>query len=345
MVAEILTDRENAVLEAVILDFVQSAKPVGSRNVAKNSVLDVSAATIRNAMADLEDKGYLTHPHTSAGRIPTDKGYRYYVDWLMKISGLTKEERSLLTLEVDQNAQDVEEILKKTSRVLGQLSDELGIVLAPQFYQGILKKLELVEISSDKLLVVINIKSGIVKTVIIEVAHAIPRERLPDISQLLNERLAGLTLEEVKRTIDERFRDLEDSDDELIQMILEKSDSLFDFTERVDVHVSGAKNIVRQPELQDPEKMTSFMELVEQGEQLADLFQGYEDSTEDLFITIGSENKRAVISDYSIVASTYNYSGLTGTIAILGPKRMYYDRIAALVRVTANLISEQSNET
>jgi len=338
---ELLTDRENSVLEAVILDFIQSATPVGSRNVAKNYGLDVSPATIRNAMADLEDKGYLTHPHTSAGRVPTDKGYRYYVDWLMQISGLTYEERSALSLNMDPNIQDIEDILKKTSRVLGQLSDELGIVLAPKFYQGVLKKLELVEISSDKLLVVINIKSGIVKTVIIEVSHTIPRRRLDDISRLLNERLAGLTLQEVKQTIDERFRDIPDDDNALIDMIVQNADTLFEFTDRVDIHISGAKNIIRQPEMQDPEKITSFMELVERSEQFTELFPDLASNPEELVISIGSENKQARASDYSIVASTYQYGGLKGTIAILGPTRMYYDKIASLVQLTANMISDQ----
>ncbi|MBS1272417.1 MAG: Heat-inducible transcription repressor HrcA [Candidatus Marinimicrobia bacterium] len=344
MNSELLTERENSVLEAVILDFIQSASPVGSRNVAKNSGLDVSSATIRNSMADLEEKGYLTHPHTSAGRVPTDKGYRYYVDWLMKISGLTEVERSTLSLNFDPTLQDIEEILKKTSRVLGQLSDELGIVLTPKFYQGVLKKLELVEISSDKLLVVINIRSGIVKTVIIEVSHTIPHNRLHDISRLLNERLAGLTLQEVKQTIDERFHDIRDDDNELIEVIVQNADTLFEFTDQIEVHISGTKNIIQQPEMQDPEKITSFMELVERSEQIMELFPDMVSDPEDLVITIGSENKQAKVSDYSIVASNYRYGGLTGTIAILGPTRMYYDRIASLVQLTANMISEQYNE-
>ena len=337
---DLLTDRENSVLEAVILDFIKTANPVGSRSVAREYNMEVSPATIRNAMADLEEMGYLTHPHTSAGRVPTDKGYRYYVDRLMKLSGLTSEERSAISLQVDPNAPDIEEILVKTSRVLGQLSDELGIVLAPQFYQGILQKLELVEISSDKLLVVINIESGIVKTVIIEVENSIPRDRLDDVTRIINERLAGLSLDEVKRTIDERFRDLPES----VQMIVQNSDTLFDFADRVDIHIFGAKNIIRQPEMQDPEKITSFLELVEGGEQLAELFQGGRDSSDEVIITIGSENQRSEVSDYSIVASTYKYSGLKGTIAILGPTRMYYSKIASLVQITANLISENFKE-
>jgi len=336
-----LTDREKTVLQSIVIDFIQSAQPVGSRHISRKSGLDVSPATIRNTMAELEELGYLTHPHTSAGRVPTDKGYRYYVDSLMEMSQLTSVDRRAIAIHMDPNAQDIEEILKRTSQVLSRLSDELGIVFAPKFYRGILEKLELVELSSDKLLVVIHIKSGIVKTVLLEVSHRIPRERLPGIARLLNERLSGLTLSEVTRTIDERFRDIPEDGNEIIQLFVNNADMVFDFSGRGSIHMSGTNNIIRQPEMQDPKKITQFIDLVEKSEILALLLDEVEPREDDLFITIGSENKRAEIAEYSIVGSTYQYGGLKGTIAILGPTRMYYDRIASLVQITANLISEK----
>ena len=335
-----LTSRENAVLEAIVLDFVRSARPVGSGQIAKNYNVDVSSATIRNTMSDLEDLGYLSHPHTSAGRLPTDKGYRYYVDILMKSSELSREERQFIGLQIDPNAQDIEEILRKTSQVLGQLSEEFGIVLTPKFYRGVLEKLELVELASDKLLVVINIKSGIVKTVVMEVQHRIPSERLTEVTRMLNERLAGLTLQEVKQTIDERFQNSDARDDELIQLIVDNKDTVFNFADRVTIHTSGAKNIINQPEMQDPQKMSHFMELVEEGELFTQLFNELQ-MNEDVFIAIGSENKMMEVNEYSIIASAYQYGSVNGTVAILGPTRMYYDKIISLVRMTANIISEK----
>ncbi len=337
-----LTDRESSVLEAIVVDFVKSARPVGSRQISKKYGLDVSPATIRNTMSDLEDMGYLTHPHTSAGRMPTDKGYRYYVDALMRFSEVSKRDREFILLQMDPNAQDIEEILSKTSRLLGQLSDELGIVLAPKLYTGILEKLQLVEVASDKMLVVIRIKSGIIKTVVLEISHSVQKEHLDHISALLNERLAGLSLEEIKNTIDERFQSVELRDDEIAQLLVDNSDSLFEFADKVNIHVYGAKNIINQPELQDPEKISSFMELMEHNEFLADYFteSGEED---ELVISIGSENKYAEISDYSIITSTYNFGNLRGHVAILGPTRMQYDRVASLVQVTAHLMSENLN--
>ncbi len=340
MVNRELTDRENTVLEAIVLDFVRSAKPVSSRQLAKKNKMQVSSATVRNTMADLEEMGYLMHPHTSAGRLPTDEGYRYYVDSLMQSSSLTPQEQELISFLFDPNANDIEEILRKTSRVLGQLSDELGIVLTPKFYCGVLEKLELVELSSDKLLVVIHIQSGIVKTVIMEVHHHIPADRLDEIAHRLNERLAGLTLQEVKQTIDKRFRDTEIGDNEIVQLIVNNADTVFNFAERVNIHTSGAKNIINQPEMRDPKKMSSFMELMEHGDFFTRLLNKVQDDDE-LFIAIGSENQIREVSDYSIIATNYQYGSVNGTIAILGPTRMYYDKVISLVRMTADIISEQ----
>ncbi len=339
-----LTQREQTILEAVIHEYIQNAHPVGSRQLAKRYNLNVSPATVRNAMADLEDLGYLTHPHTSAGRIPTDKGYRYYVDRLMELTKLSGEERQMLSIYIDPNAQDIENILQRMSQALGRLSDELGIVFAPQFYQGILEKIELVELSSDKLLVVVQIRTGLVKTVLIEVRNSVPRNRLQHISQILNERLAGLSLREVKETIDKRFQDIEEGQDELVQLIVDNADNVFSFVDRPNIHISGTRNIIRQPELQDPEKITKFLELVEENKLVNSLFTEFIDDDENLLITIGSENKFQEAADYSIVASSYSYGNLRGTLAVMGPTRMYYNRVASLVRVAADAITQSFEE-
>lgn len=339
-----LTVREQLVLEAVIHEYTQRAHPMGSRQLAKYHKLNVSPATIRNTMADLEDLGYLTHPHTSAGRVPTDKGYRYYVDSLMELTKLTRDEQRTLSRYVEQHSRDIEEILQRMSQALGRLSDELGIAFAPRFYQGILEKIELVDLASDKLLVVVQIKTGLVKTVLIEVRTVIPHDKLQHISAILNERLAGLTLQEVKQTIDQRFQDLEEANEELVQLIVDNADNVFNFVDRPHIHISGTRNIIRQPELQDPEKITKFLDLVEENMLSGNIFTDFIECEDDLYITIGSENRFEEVAEYSIVASTYNYGNLRGTLAVLGPTRMYYNRIASLVRAAANTITQSFDE-
>jgi heat-inducible transcriptional repressor len=204
-----LNEREELVLEAVIRTYVETAEPAGSRTVAKRHGLGVSPATIRNSMSDLEDKGFLFHPHTSAGRIPTDRAYRYYVDTLMRPVRLTAAEQRRLRRELSEedSAGAVERMIRRAAQVLGLLTGELGVAIAPKLSEVVLEKLELAQVSSERVLLVLTLKNGVVRTVYVDVPGSAPPETLAAVTMVLNERLAGLSLSDIRLTLPERLRD------------------------------------------------------------------------------------------------------------------------------------------
>ena len=199
LVSEVLTSREIEILESIVQHFVLSGDPVGSRKLAKNEKHNYSAATIRNVMADLEEKGFLDHPHTSAGRIPTTKGYRHYVDKLINLTNLSKPEQVMIMENLAQQDKEVNNILEKTSQVLAKVSNQLGVILTPKLYKGVLEQIDIISISSSNVLIVLKIKHGIAKNIVMEVEHEISTNQLNKVISLLNERIAGLTLEESGR--------------------------------------------------------------------------------------------------------------------------------------------------
>src|SRR5918995_4543068 len=204
---EQLSERELRVLEAVVQTYIETAEPAGSQTIARRFGLGVSPATIRSTMSDLEDKGYLFHPHTSAGRIPTDRAYRIYVNEIMRLAPPSDEARETLRSELSGTRNAVEEIVRRAAQVLGVLTQELGVAVAPALDQMVLERLELVQVTSERLLLVFNLKSGVVRTIFVEVPGVVPAPSVQQVSGILNERLSGLTLQEIRGTLPERLRD------------------------------------------------------------------------------------------------------------------------------------------
>ena len=203
-----LSERERQVLQAVVRTYVDSAEPAGSRTLAKRFDLGVSPATVRNTMSDLESKGYLFHRHTSAGRIPTDLAYRFYVDRIMRPRPLTEVERERLVQEIEvAGSSAVERLVQRAIRALSLLSGELGVAVAPSLEDAILERLELIQVSSAKILMVMSIKSGLVHTVYVDLPGEVQSDVLASVTQVLNERLAGLTLHAIRETLLDRLRD------------------------------------------------------------------------------------------------------------------------------------------
>ena len=203
-----LTDRERQVLEAVVRTYVDTAEPTGSRTVSRSFELGVSAATVRNTMSDLERKGYLFHPHTSAGRVPTDLAYRFFVDRLMEPAAPPAQELANLERELGGGASSaVERLILHATRALSVISNELGVAVAPRLEEAVLEKLELVHVSSNKVLLVASIHGGVVRTVYVDLPIEVPAETLVTVTAALNERLAGQTLHEIRRTLPDRLRD------------------------------------------------------------------------------------------------------------------------------------------
>jgi heat-inducible transcriptional repressor len=250
-----LTDREQRVLEAVIRTYVETAEPAGSRTVAKRFALGVSPATVRNTMADLEDKGFLFHPHTSAGRIPTDKAYRYYVDTLMRPHRLTRAEARKLRLELGEGETGgpLERLVRRATQALGLLTGELGVAIAPSLDEVVLERLELMGLSTEKVLLVLTLRNGMVRTVYVDLPLSVPPETLVGLTVVLNERLAGQTMAEIRATLPDRLRDAASSEDapasELLNIFLQSGDELFDLSGD-EVHLGRASVVAGQPEFE-----------------------------------------------------------------------------------------------
>ncbi len=335
-----LTDREQSILHHVVYNYIQTAVPVGSRYISKHFEHNLSAASIRNVMADLEDSGLLSHPHTSAGRVPTDLGYRFYIDYLMEMQQLGDDEKLRIHQQLEQ-ANDTEELLRETSKVLGKISRQLSVVTSPHLSSGIFEKIELIPIASSKLLVVLSIRSGIVRTIMLEVGVEIRRDHLDHVGHLINERLSGLTLREIRDSFVDRVRDVQDEKTGLIRLFIESVDQLFtDSKDREKVHIGGTKNIIEQPEFIDPKNFRSVIEMIENEDIIVHLLEKHDELQKGFVVTIGTENKDESTKEYSFITSTYDVAGVTGRIGIIGPTRMDYGKVIPLVDFVAQAIAK-----
>ncbi|MEE9224648.1 MAG: heat-inducible transcriptional repressor HrcA [Bacteroidota bacterium] len=337
--AEQLTEREKTVLRYIVHNFILSATPVGSRYISRKHGMGLSPATIRNVMANLEEMGYLSHPHTSAGRIPTDVGYRFYVNSLMEIHQLTETEKQTIRRQLD-SVSDAEEMLRESSKLLGKISRQLSVVSSPHLSSGTFEKLELVTISSNKIIVILAIKSGLVRTIMMEVYSEIPREKMEDISSFLNQRLSGLTLQQIRDTFSSRVQDFKNEESGLIRLFIESVDKLFaDIKEGDKVHIAGTENLITQPEFGNPENFRGIIELINNEDIIVHVLEKH-DGTDEVTVTIGQENEEKRMRIYSVVTSPYSIGDVTGTVGLIGPKRMDYSKLIPLVDYVAKVISK-----
>ncbi len=339
-----LSDREKTILRNVIRQFILTATPVGSRYIAKKYELGLSPATIRNIMADLEDSGYLGHPHTSAGRTPTDKGYRFYVDSLMEPPKLNTREKNIIDTTYDTDVSETDQILYITSLILSKITNQLACVTYPKFGYAILQKIQLVILSSSRLLVVLSIKSGLVKTITLEFNAEIKEKRIRKVERLLNERLSGLQLIEIRKTFKERIKDHYTDDlKPIIRMFFESADKIFnDFdTDRKSI-ITGAKNVLQQPEFEDQEHFQSIVELIEDKDVIVHIMDKKSNRQKGNFtISIGKENQEDKLSDYSLITKKYKVGQASGSLGVVGPKRMEYSKAVAAVIYLAELLSKE----
>ena len=340
-----LSERECHVLEAVIRTYVDFAEPAGSRTLAKKFDLGVSPATVRNTMSDLEAKGYLFHRHTSAGRIPTDHAYRFYVDRIMRPEPLTEVERERVVQEIEIGGSSVvERLVQRAIRALSVLSRELGVAVAPNLQEAIVERFELIQVSSAKILMVMTIRSGFVHTVYVDLPGEVKPDVLTSVTQVLNERLAGLTLHAISETLPDRLRDTGIGEgggaDELLNIFIQSRSELFDWTpaQGDKVHLGQTSFLASQPEFNSGERLKGLIELTEQRALLADVL-GNREHKGGLKITIGSENLEEALSDFTLVTAEYRVGQLKGVIGVIGPTRMPYEKIVAFVDYTSTLVN------
>jgi heat-inducible transcriptional repressor len=340
-----LNEREQAVLEAVIRTYVETAEPAGSRTVAKRHGLGVSPATIRNAMSDLEEKGYLFHPHTSAGRIPTDLAYRYYVDTLMRPIRVSAAEQRRLRRELgdEDAAGGLERLIRRAAQALGLLTGELGVAVAPRLDRVVLEKLELALVSSDKVLLVLTLRNGVVRTVYVDLPATVPAEALASVTMILNERLAGLALSEIRASLPDRLRDAGDDPQStvLLNIFMQSANDLMDPDGLAgrDVVLGRTSVLANQPEFAQGSQLKNLIELTEQRELLESVLRGRAHDGAPT-ITIGTEHRHPRLSPFTLVTSEYRFGNLSGVLGVMGPTRMPYEKVAAIVEYTSLLMSE-----
>jgi heat-inducible transcriptional repressor len=340
-----LNEREARVLEAVIQSYVETAEPAGSRMISRRFGLGVSPATIRNTMSDLEEKGFLFHPHTSAGRIPTDKAYRVYVDSLMRVHRLGTPERKQLAADIARGGSAIETILRRAAQSLGVLAQELGVALGPRLDRAVLQRLELVRMTSERLLLVLTMAGGTVRTIFVEVRGEIADVALAEVGRVLNERLAGLTLSEIRSSLGTRLRDTATGVEsrELLNIFLEEGEQLFDMPLQENaegsVLLGQASVLAEQPEFATGESLRRLMALTDTRDHLAELLRK-RSGTPGISITIGNEHGDPRLDPFTVVTAEYRAGPLSGVIGVIGPTRMPYDKVISLVTHTSQLVTE-----
>jgi heat-inducible transcriptional repressor len=339
-----LNERERRVLEAVIQAYVETAQPAGSNAIARRFGLGVSPATIRNTMSDLEEKGLLYHPHTSAGRVPTDVAYRIYVDSLLPMMPkLPKRQQEQLTSQIAGGGSAVEAILRRAAQSLGVITQELGVALGPRLDSSVLERLDLVRLSSERILVALTLAGGAVRTIFVETRTEIPDAALTEVTRVLNERIGGLTLREIRNSVSARLRDTGPTPvaSDLLNIFIEEGEQLFDAARAGDddVLLGQPSLLADQPEFSTVDNMRKLVALTETREHLADLLRDRSE-TPGITITIGNENRDPKLESFTIVTAQYHSGSVAGVIGVIGPTRMPYDKVISLVTHTSRLLTD-----
>jgi heat-inducible transcriptional repressor len=335
----LLNERTREILRWAISTFVATGKPVGSRGIARKSREHLSAATVRNIMADLEEMGYLRQPHASAGRIPTDKAYRFYVDYMLERHEISPQDRSEVdrTLLPDDSA---EHLMARTSQVLSRVSHNLGIVVSPPISRVALQHIQFIKLTENRVLVILVSRSGIVQNRVIHAEEDYTQIDLDQAARYIVEHFKDKTLLEIRLLILQMIQKERNLYDNFMQRVIMLSTQTFsDAAEQHEVYLDGASNLIKTPEFSDINKMRVLFETIEQKSRLASLIsQCIKEDNQEVRITIGAENALPGIEDCTLITSCYTVDEKTlGSLGILGPTRMEYGRAISLVDYVARL--------
>ena len=318
-----LSERKHTILKAIIQNYLETGEPVGSRTLSKSTDLNLSSATIRNEMADLEDLGYIFQPHTSAGRIPSDKGYRLYVDMLM-----------------EEKEQELEELkstmLEKTAKVLAANTNYATMVSAPINRKNTLKFIQLSQVNEEQIIAVIVMGGNVIKNKIIDVNEELGSETLLKLNMLLNTTLNGMSIEEINLGLIARLKEQAGIHSQVISNVLDAVAETIHVDEDMEIYTSGATNIFKYPELSDKQSAQEIISAFEEKQQLAELVSETL-SSHGIQVYIGDETPVKTMKDCSVVTATYELGeGMKGTIGIIGPKRMDYEHVMRTLKTLQN---------
>lgn len=321
-----LNDRKIKILRAIILNYLETAEPVGSRTISKNYDLGISPATIRNEMSDLEELGFILQPHTSAGRIPSDKGYRLYVDKLMNLHE-DEIKNGLYIEQLCQRVDRIESLLKNIAKLLAKETNYATIVSSPQINKAKIKNIQLVGIEDKKILAIIVTDGNIIKNYMININEPVHQTILNRLTFVLNEQLYGLTLDQINLPLIQDLKSFAGNKVEIVNKVL---DAIFDTIKSVDdteIYTSGATNILKFPEFNDISKATNLIHKLEEKQTLKDMVcTVLDENGVNIKVTIGNENAIEEMKECSLITTAYKLGGENiGFIGILGPKRMDYE--------------------
>lgn len=328
-----LDERKIKILKAIIKTYLETGEPVGSRTISKYTDLKLSSATIRNEMSDLEELGYIVQPHTSAGRIPSDQGYRFYVDQIMqeKEQEVT-EVKELMIQRVDR----VELVLKKLAQLLAANTNYAAMISGPQYQRNKVKFIQLSMMEANKLLVVIVVEGNLIKNAVVNIDDSLTQEELLNLNILLNSNLNGLAIEDINLAVISRMKEQAGMHRQLIDLVLgEVAEAIKSDEENLQIYTSGATNIFKYPELSDGDKASQLISTLEQKEMLQELITDVNTTEEHngIQVYIGDETPLQSMKDCSVVTANYELGeGIRGTIGIIGPKRMDYEKVLSTLK-------------
>ena len=315
------------ILQAIVRNYLETGEPVGSRTISKYTDLNLSSATIRNEMADLEEMGYIIQPHTSAGRIPSDLGYRVYVDEMMKEKEREVEE---LKSELIEKEERLDNLLKQTAKLLAVNTNYASMVSAPSIHRNKLKLIQLSKVNSSQLLVVVVVEGNVIKNSIINTKEDISEETILKLNILLNTNLNGLAIEEINLALIAGIKQKAGIHSDIVSEVVDSIAEAIHSEDDLQIYTSGANNIFKYPELTENNKASELIETFEEkgapGEMVVRTLS--EEENTGIQVYIGNENPVESMKDCSIVTATYDLGdGMKGTIGIIGPKRMDYDKV------------------
>ena len=336
-----IQERRDRIIETIVKSFLDTGEPVCSTVVSAECSLGLSPASIRSIMKELEEDGYLSQPHTSAGRIPTVKCYRYYVRCLMKEIDLSDSELQAVR-NVAKNSMlmhDFELFMSHMASVLSEVTDLIGVALSPSFEQGIVDRIEIVNLSGSRFLLIISLKSGIVNTIHITLDKVIPKWKIDETAQLLTHRLHGLTVSEVKKSIGHRLKGVDAGDRGLVEIILRGSETIFSFSEDNSIHVAGLTRVLTYPEFEPFDSSLKLIDMFEHKDEILKVLKTTVLNQDVVSFHIGGTGPWGSYPPLSLVSAMYHSENATGAIGVIGPSRVYYPKVSAIVRYAAIITS------
>lgn len=335
-----LSERKIKILQAIIRNYLETGEPVGSRTISKYTDLNLSSATIRNEMSDLEEMGYILQPHTSAGRIPSDKGYRLYVDAMMEEKDKELEELKEMMLEREDK---MEHLLKQVARLLATNTNYASMISSPSIHTNKIKFVQLSRVDRHQLLAVVVVEGNVIKNNIISVAEELEDETLLKLNILLNTHLNGLALEEINLGMISAMKQQAGIHSSIVADVIDAIAESIKAEEDLEIYTSGANNIFKYPELAEQQKASEIINTFEEKQMLTELVQGTlaDESNTGIQVYIGDETPIQSMKDCSVVTATYELGeGMRGTIGIIGPKRMDYDKVVGTLKTITHQLDE-----